>query len=147
MIDVDLSEKLEEQKNRIDWAKWAGIKLVETDELLLLLLQEHEKYRKLREQKCLIELPCGMNDTVYVIGTVCLAGQEPVNWCDTCDCDDCVYDKEYIVFPRDMNTIIIGDLIGYNDYPYYKWNENTFSTKEEAEEHLKLTKNKENNHE
>ena len=143
MFDMDLSEKLEEQKNRIDWCKWAGIKLAETDELLLLLLQEHEENRKLREQKRLIELPCSPDDTIYVIGTKCMFDEHLEEWCCNTDCNECIYDEEYIVVKKFARSTIIYDLAGLSKFPFYRWNDNTFATKEEAEEYLKLTKNKE----
>lgn len=113
----------------------------------MLLLQEHEENRKLREQKRLIELPCSPDDTIYVIGTKCMFAEHPEELCDSTDCDECIYDEEYIVGQRSAYATMIYDLAGLSNFPFYRWNDNTFANKEEAEEHLKLTKNKEKNYE
>lgn len=99
---------------------------------------EHElkSYKDADEQGLLLRLPCKVGDTVYVVGTKCLADQEPNDeWCEANICDDCIYDREYVVFERNVTLWLLSDLAFGSDV-LYKMNKTVFLTKEEAEQAL-----------
>ena len=40
-----------------------------------------------------------IGDKLFIVGTKCLANEEPEGFiCNLVDCDDCLYDKELVVF-------------------------------------------------
>ena len=100
------------------------------------MIKKLAHYEDLEEQGRLIELPCKVGDTVYVVGTKCLEHKEPTEkWCETHDCYECIYDKEYTVFERIANEYTLYELV-LSKCAFFKLNKNTFLTKEEAEAKL-----------
>ena len=105
--------------------------------------KEYDIYEKLRayedleEQGLLLRLPCKIGDTVYVVGTKCLAGAVPLEICEVRrSCDGCQYDKEYIVFERKVDATMIGFLT-FKEYELFVLGKTVFLNKEEAEAKLK----------
>lgn len=88
------------------------------------------------EQGLLLKLPCKIGTTAYVVGTRCLAGEEPEEGCTFLDCDECIYDKTYTVFERKVdNMMMYHFLVGDNEN--FIFNKTVFLTKEAAEQELK----------
>ena len=92
-------------------------------------------YEDLEEQGRLIELPCKAGDTVWVVGTRCLADENPDDWCEYHDCDKCSYDMKYTVFEQKTNAYLIYSMT-LGDSPNFLWGETVFATKAEAEAKL-----------
>lgn len=93
------------------------------------------EYEDLEEQGLLLKLPCKLGTTVYVVGTRCLAGEEPEKGCTFLDCEECTYDKTYTVFERKVdNMMMYHFLVGDNEN--FIFNKSVFLTKEAAEQEL-----------
>ena len=107
-------------------------------------LKELKEYKQSEEKGLLIKLPFKIGTTVYVVGTKCLADEENEDECyKTVDCDDCIYNKVYIVFEKEVNESLMYNLI-VGDNVNFMLNKTVFLTKEEAEKELERLE-KENN--
>ena len=93
------------------------------------------EYEDLEEQGLLLKLPCKIGDTVYVVGTRCLAGEEPEKGCTFLDCEDCIYDKTYIVFETKVDSMMMCNFM-VCDNTNFIFGKTVFLTKEEAEKAL-----------
>ena len=93
------------------------------------------EYEDLEEQGLLLDLPCKIGDAVYVVGTRCLAGEEPRHGCGCVPCEKCIYDKTYIIFEREVNNSLMYNLVTGNNENFIL-NKTVFLTKEEAEKAL-----------
>ncbi len=93
-------------------------------------------YEDLEELQRLIELPCKVGDTVWVVGSRCLADEEPDDWCEYHDCDECSYGMKYTVFERKTNAYLAYSMT-LGDSSNFIWGKTVFATKAEAEEALK----------
>lgn len=112
------------------------IKCADEHEQLAKWLEELKVYKDLEEQGLLIKLPVKVGDTVFVVGTKCLANQEPDDeWCEKHDCDECVYDKEYIVFETKVYSHLLYLIMTGMD-KNWKFGKTVFLTKAEAEASL-----------
>ena len=99
-------------------------------------IDELQQYKDLEEQGLLLKLPCKVGTTAYVVGTRCLAGEEPEKGCTCIDCYECIYDKTYTVFERKVdNMMMYHFLVGDNEN--FIFNKTVFLTKEAAEQELK----------
>lgn len=99
------------------------------------LREKLKYYEDLEEQGRLIKLPCKIGDTVYVVGTRCLAGEEPKKGCGCIDCDECIYNKTYKIFERIADERFLMRLF-YELNELFILNKTVFLTKEEAEKAL-----------
>lgn len=96
-----------------------------------------KEYEDLEEQDLLLKLPCKVGTDLYVVGTRCLADEEPnEEWCTAHDCDKCVYDNTYTVFKTVATKYILFMLVAETDENYIL-DKTVFLTKEEAEEALR----------
>lgn len=94
------------------------------------------EYEEAEEQGLLVKLPCKVGTTAYVVGTRCLAGEEPENGCVFLDCEECIYDKNYTIFETKVdNMMMYHFLVG--DNRDFIFNKTVFLTREEAEKELK----------
>ena len=93
------------------------------------------EYEDLEEQGLLLELPCKVGDAVYVVGTRCLAGEEPEEGCTFLDCEECIYDKTYIVFETKVDSMMMCNFM-VCDNTNFIFGKTVFLTKEEAEKAL-----------
>ena len=93
------------------------------------------EYEDLEEQGLLLKLPCKIGDTVYVVGTRCLAGEEPEEGCTFLDCEECIYDKTYIVFKTKVDSMMMCNFM-VCDNTNFIFGKTVFLTKEEAEKAL-----------
>ena len=101
-----------------------------------MLFNRLKEYEDAEEQGLLLRLPCKVGDKVYVVGTKCMADQEPSDdWCIVHDCDECVYDKEHIMFETKATPHTLFLMLGKED-KYWIFGETVFLTKEEAEQAL-----------
>lgn len=100
------------------------------------MIEKLAEYEDLEEQGLLVKLPCEYGTIVYVVGTRCLAGEEPDKGCDSVDCEECIYNKTYIIFERKVDNNLMCNLI-IKDYSPFAMNDNVFLTREAAEEALK----------
>lgn len=99
-------------------------------------LKKLAEYEDAEEQGLLLRLPCKVGDTVYIVGTKCIADEEPnEEWCESHDCCECVYDREMVVFEKYVNSWILEELVFENSY-FYQMGKTVFLTKEEAEQAL-----------
>ena len=106
-----------------------------TKEDIRNVLNKLAHYEDLEEQGLLLKLPCAEGDTVYVIGTKCLANVVFDEECDMHECDTCPYDVEKVVFETKATIhLILVFLLG--DDPNWTWNKTVFKTKAEAEKVL-----------
>lgn len=112
------------------------IKCAEEHEQLAKWLEELKEYKELEEKDLLVKLPCEYGTIVYVVGTRCLAGEEPDKGCDSVDCEECIYNKTYIIFERKVDNSLMCNLT-IRDYSPFAMNDNVFLTREAAEEALK----------
>lgn len=112
------------------------VKCAEEHEQLAEWLEELKEYKELEEKDLLVKLPCEYGTIVYVVGTRCLAGEEPDKGCDSVDCEECIYNKTYIIFERKVDNSLMCNLI-IKDYSPFAMNDNVFLTREAAEEALK----------
>jgi hypothetical protein len=98
----------------------------------------------LEEQGRLLVLPCKVGDTLYCVGTECLADIAPDEECDLIiDCDECVHNKKWVVFERTATKYLIGVLMGYGMLSNFEYKKNVFLTREEAEAKLEKLKGEE----
>ena len=102
---------------------------------LVRLYNKLAHYEDLEEQGRLIELPCKVGDTVWVVGSRCLADEETDDWCEYHDCNECSYDMKYTVFERKTNAYLTYSMT-LGDNPNFLWGETVFATKAEAEAKL-----------
>lgn len=91
----------------------------------------------LEEQGLLLKLPCKEGDTIYAIVTKCEAEEIPEDYpCLDVEidmgCSECKYKDEYTIidFPATWG-IALG--MALKERSFWKWGENAFATKEEAE--------------
>ena len=90
-----------------------------------------------------LPLRCRIGDEVWVVGTKCMSGlnddecPDESEWNSFDDfCEDCPLDREYIVFPRKVNSYNFAyfhELDPEDHNPLLIWGETVFKTKEEAE--------------
>lgn len=92
-------------------------------------------YEDLEELGLLLRLPCKVWDIVFVVGSKCLANKEPKDWCLNCDCEECMYDKEMVVFEMKVQYWLLEHLIMRSN-ENWMLNKTVFFTKEEAEQAL-----------
>lgn len=93
------------------------------------------EYEDLEEQGLLLKLPCKIGSIVYVVGTKCLKGEEPIGGCGNNICDGCILNETYTVFETDVDTHLMKLLLfGHNEN--FIFNKTVFLTKEEAEKAL-----------
>lgn len=104
--------------------------------IVIASLEKAKHYEDLEEQGRLIELPCKVGDTVWIVGTKCLADHQPEIWCEYHDCDKCIYDKEYTVFDRKID-VLLACKMALNIHSNFVWGKTAFATEAEAEEALK----------
>ena len=98
-------------------------------------------YEDLEEQGLLLKLPCKFGDTVYVVGTKCLKGDEPIGGCDNNICDGCILNETYTVFETDVDTHLM-KLLLFEHNENFIFNKTVFLTREEAKKALeRLVKN------
>lgn len=100
-------------------------------------------YEDLEEQGLLVRLPCKVGDTLYCVGTECLANIAPDEECDLFDCDECGHNKKWVVFERTATKYFIGVLMGYGMLSNFEYKKNVFLTREEAEAALEKMKGEE----
>lgn len=93
------------------------------------------EYEDLEEQGLFLKLPCKIGDAVYVVGTRCLAGEEPEEGCTFLDCEECIYDKTYIVFETKVDSMMMCNFM-VCDNTNFIFNKTVFLTREEAEKAL-----------
>lgn len=93
------------------------------------------EYEDFEEQELLIKLPCKVGSTVYVVETRCLAGEEPEEGCTFLDCEECIYDKTYIVFETKVDNMMMYHFM-VGDNTNFIFNKTVFLTREEAEKAL-----------
>lgn len=100
------------------------------------LKRELKSYKDLEEQGLLLKLPCKVGDTVYIVGTKCLADEEPFeDWCDKHECEECILDKTYTVFERYVSSHLLYTIVAEIDQNFI-WGETVFPTLAEAEKAL-----------
>ena len=100
-------------------------------------------YEDAEEQGLLLMLPCKVGDTLYCVGTECLANIVPDEECDLFDCDECGHNKKWVVFERTATKYFIGVLMGYGMLSNFEYKKNVFLTREEAEAKLEKLKGEE----
>ena len=110
-------------------------KCAEEHEQLADWLEELKEYKDLEEKGLLLKLPCKIGDAVYVVGTRCLAGEEPEEGCTFLDCEECIYDKTYIVFETKVDSMMMCNFM-VCDNTNFIFGKTVFLTKEEAEKAL-----------
>ena len=100
-------------------------------------IEKLKEYEDLEEQGILVKLPCKPGDTVYVIGTKCLANVITDEQCDEMtSCDSCKYDKEYVVFEKVADEHFLIKLF-YENNGDFIFGKTVFRTRTEAEKKLK----------
>lgn len=148
-------EDLEEQLEKIYGGKLPLEKVVENlnrivqngeeklDFARILTNEEAEKWDKwkdLAEQGRLIELPCKVGYTVWIVGTKCLSGLHEKQCGNIALCDDCPLDREMIVFDRVFDWHLFCTIqerkCKRDGKLLFVWGETVFATKEEAEAKL-----------
>ena len=142
-IDEAIKHAKEKAKEQMYYANFergsnfsSCIKCAGEHEQLAKWLEELKEYKELEEQGLLLKLPCKVGTTAYVVGTRCLAGEEPEEGCTFLDCEECIYDKTYTVFERKVdNMMMYHFLVGDNEN--FIFNKTVFLTKEAAEAKLK----------
>lgn len=97
-------------------------------------------YEDLEEQGRLIELPCKVGDTVWIVGTKCLSGRYELKCNEIASCDDCPLNHEFIVFDRKFDwrlfSIMQRNELHKEGRRLFVWGETVFVTKEDAEAEL-----------
>ena len=95
-----------------------------------------------KDKSLIIELPCRVGDTVYCVGTECLADRNGVK-CEkwkaenpSSDCDECLLDRKYVVFQIQVSPHLIGNIV-FNQNENFVFGKTVFLTREEAERALK----------
>ena len=99
-------------------------------------LEKLARYEDLEEEGLLVKIPCKLGDTVYVVGSKCLANIVPDEECKQMECESCKYDGEYVVFNRIADRHFMTDLLFEKDNNFI-FGSTVFSTYEEALERLK----------
>ena len=94
------------------------------------------EYEDLEEQGLLLKLPCKIGSIVYVVGTKCLKGEEPIGGCGKNICDGCILNETYTVFETDVDNHLM-KLLLFEHNENFIFNKTVFLTKEEAEKALK----------
>ena len=92
-------------------------------------------YEDLEEKGLLLKLPCKIGSIVYVVGTKCLKGEEPIGGCGKNICDGCILNETYTVFERDADTHLM-KLLLFEHNENFIFNKTVFLTREEAEKAL-----------
>ena len=93
------------------------------------------EYEDLEEQGLLLKLPCKIGSIVYVVGTKCLKGEEPIGGCGKNICDGCILNETYTVFETDADTHLM-KLLLFEHNENFIFNKTVFLTREEAEKAL-----------
>lgn len=95
-----------------------------------------------KDKSLIIELPCRVGDTVYCVGTECLADRNGVK-CEKwkaenpgSDCDECLLDRKYVVFQIQVSPHLIGNIV-FNQNENFVFGKTVFLSREEAERALK----------
>lgn len=97
-------------------------------------MHELAEYWEAEKRGLLLRLPCKVGDTLYCVGTECLADIVPDEECDLLiGCDECRHNKKWVVFERTATKYLIGVLMGYGMLSNFEYNKNVFLTREEAE--------------
>lgn len=85
-------------------------------------------------------LHCRIGDTVWIVGTKCMSGlydnecPDKSEWNSFDDfCEDCPLVREYIVFPRTVNSFNFAYIHDLEHNSLFRWGETVFKTKKEAE--------------
>ena len=100
------------------------------------VVQRLAYYEDLEEQGRLVVLPCKIGQTLFVVGSRCLADDFPDEECEIYNCDDCPYDKEFVVFEEKATKDLVFKMAKNNDN-FFIFGETVFNTYEEAERKLK----------
>lgn len=99
-------------------------------------IKKLSEYEDLEENGLLLKLPCKEGDIVFVVGTKCLADIVSDDECDDIPaCEVCPYDKEYVVFTREVTQYFLSILLFYKNCNFV-WGKTVFSSEEEANKEL-----------
>lgn len=107
------------------------------------IIEQLKEYQNLEEQGLLLKLPCKVGDTVWIVGTKCLAAVVPIEECERMQCGDCPYNDEYIVFKGKADARMISYLT-FEKHELFVFGKTVFLTKAEAEAKLKEMEEKQN---
>lgn len=105
-------------------------------------LEDYQECKYYKDKSLIIELPCRVGDTVYCVGTECLADRNGVK-CEKwkaenpgSDCDECLLDRKYVVFQIQVSPHLIGNIV-FNQNENFVFGKTVFLSREEAERALK----------
>ena len=116
------------------------IEMIEKGIQKLEWLKELQRYKDLEEAGRLIELPCKVGDTVWIVGTKCLSGLHEKKCGNIALCDDCPLDREMIVFDRIFDWHLFCTIqerkCKRDGKLLFVWGETVFANKADAEAKL-----------
>lgn len=99
-------------------------------------IKKLSEYEDLEENGLLLKLPCKEGDIVFVVGTKCLADMVSDDECDDIPgCEVCTYDKEYVVFTREVTQDFLYILLFHKNSKFV-WGKTVFNSEEEANKEL-----------
>ena len=99
-------------------------------------IKKLSEYEDLEENGLLLKMPCKEGDIVFCVGTKCLANMASDDECDDIpECEVCPYDKEYVVFTREVTQDFLYTLLFHTNGKFV-WGETVFSSEEEANKEL-----------
>lgn len=105
-------------------------------------LEEEQDCKHYKDKSLIVELPCKVGDTVYCIGSECLADRDSKK-CDKLksenpflSCDDCPLLKSQTLFERTVTKHFLFLLVEKTN-PNFIFNKTVFLTREEAENALR----------